>query len=176
MEASLFRACPVAYNFVRHWTPEFYIEVGGLIHRVLISWNSCHTFCAQRTHCSTHAHCPHSYALHQPHPQPNNTPQGVSRCPMPWAFEVHPQKFEGNPQRITFFAQLGEVVHGRDHRTSWMRRRGRNTTKPKKCWPSCARSGGTTQNKLAKPPNKLDEEAGMQATSGQKVPSWIARK
>ena len=32
--------------------------------------------------------------------------------------------------------------------------------------PSCARSGGTIKNRLAKTPNKLDEEAGTQAKSG----------
>ena len=42
--------------------------------------------------------------------------------------------------------------------------------------PSCARSGGAIKNRLAKTPNKLDEEAGTQAKSSQKVPSWLARK
>ena len=39
--------------------------------------------------------------------------------------------------------------------------------------PSCARSGGTIKNRLAKTPNKLDEEAGTQAKSGQNISSWI---
>ena len=29
---------------------------------------------------------------------------------------------------------------------------------------------------LVRPPTKLDDEAGIQAKSGQKVPSWIAKK
>ena len=32
------------------------------------------------------------------------------------------------------------------------------------------------KNMLAKPPTKLDEEAGTQAKSSEKVPSWMAKK
>ena len=37
-------------------------------------------------------------------------------------------------------------------------------------------AGELCKIRLGKPPHKLDEEAGKQAKSCQKVPSWMARK
>ena len=60
--------------------------------------------------------------------------------------------------------------------TSWMRRRRCKTIWPKSIGQVAQGAGELSKIVLARPPTKLDEEAGMQAKSGQKVPSWMAKK
>ena len=60
--------------------------------------------------------------------------------------------------------------------TSWMKRRRCKNTWPKRIGQVAQRAGELHKSVLVRPPTKLDDEAEIQAKSGQKVPSWIATK